>query len=165
MGFLGGAIGAGLKIAGSIAGGIASRKAMKRVRGNLEAQRRENRDWYDRRYNEDSTQRAEAQAILTRTEESIRNRNRQAAGAQAVTGGSEESVAAAKAVNNQALSDAAAQIAANGERRKDAIESQYQAKDDALQQQLNDLDMGHASQVGHATSGVLETGANIAGIL
>ncbi len=87
MGIFGGAIGAGLGAVGSIFGGIAASKAMKRVKKNLQEQRRKNQDWYDRRYNEDATQRADAQAILTKTEESIRNRNKQAAGVQAVMGG------------------------------------------------------------------------------
>lgn len=165
MGALGGAIGAGLGAIGSIFGGISASKAMRRVKDNLNDQRRQNQDWYNRRYNEDATQRAESQAMITRTEESIRNRNRQAAGAQAVMGGTDESVAAAKAANNQALADATATIAVNAERRKDNIEAQYQAKDEALQQQLNDLEREKAGQVTQAAQGVAQAGANIAGIL
>lgn len=165
MGALGGAIGAGLGAIGSIFGGISASKAMRRVKDNLNDQRRQNQDWYNRRYNEDATQRAESQAMITRTEESIRNRNRQAAGAQAVMGGTDESVAAAKAANNQALADATASIAVNAERRKDNIEAQYQAKDEALQQQLNDLERAKAGQVSQAAQGVAQAGANIAGIL
>ena len=100
---IGSLVGAGLSAVGSIFGGISASKAMKKVKKNLQQQKQANQDWYDRRYNEDATQRADAQRILTKTEESIRNRNRQAAGAQAVMGGTEESVAAAKAANNQAL--------------------------------------------------------------
>ena len=136
MGLIGSAIGA----AGSIFGGIAASKAMKKMKENVEAQKRANQDWYDRRYNEDATQRADAQRILTLTEENIKNRNRAAQGAQAVMGGTEESVAAAKEANNRALSDAAAQIAVNGEQRKDAIENQYQERDAALDNQLNNID-------------------------
>lgn len=165
MGVLGGAIGAGLGAIGSIVGGISASKAMKRIKDNLTDQRRQNQDWYNRRYNEDATQRAESQAMITRTEESIRNRNRQAAGVQAVMGGTDESVAAAKAANNQALADATATIAVNAERRKDNIEAQYQAKDEALQQQLNDLEREKAGQVSQAVQGVAQAGANIAGIL
>lgn len=165
MGVLGGAIGAGLGAVGSIFGGIAASRAMKRVKNNLQQQRRQNQDWYDRRYNEDATQRADAQAILTRTEESIRNRNRQAAGTQAVMGGTEESVATAKARNNQALAQAATNIAINGEARKDAIESQYQQRDANLQQALNDLERGKAANISQATQRVVKTGSNIAGIL
>lgn len=165
MGVLGGAIGAGLGAIGSIFGGISASKAMRRVKDNLNDQRRQNQDWYNRRYNEDATQRAESQAMITRTEESIRNRNRQAAGVQAVMGGTDESVAASKAANNQALADATATIAVNAERRKDNIEAQYQAKDEALQQQLNDLEREKGGQVSQAVQGVAQAGANIAGIL
>ena len=90
MGLIGSAIGA----AGSIFGGISASKAMKKIKSNVEAQRQKNQNWYDRRYNEDYTQRADAQRILTQTEESIKNRYKQAAGIQAVMGGTEESVAA-----------------------------------------------------------------------
>lgn len=155
----------GLKAVGGILGGISASKAMKKVKNSLNEQRKRNQDWYDRRYNEDATQRAEAQAILTRTEESIRARNKQAAGTQAVMGGTEESVAATKAANNQALADATATIAVNGERRKDAIEAQYQAKDEAIEQQLNDLEQQKAHNTVQAIQGVAEAGSNIAGIL
>lgn len=165
MGALGGAIGAGLGVIGGIFGNISASKAMRRIKDNLNDQRRQNQDWYNRRYNEDATQRAESQAMITHTEESIRNRNRQAAGAQAVMGGTDESVAAAKAANNQALADATATIAVNAERRKDNIEAQYQAKDEALQQQLNDLEREKAGQVTQAAQGVAQAGTNIAGIL
>ncbi len=165
MGLLGGAIGAGLGAIGGIFGGMSASKAMRKVKDSLEGQMKRNRDWYDRRYNEDATQRAEAQAMLTRTEESIRDRNRQAAGAQAVAGGTEESVAATKAANSRAMADAASAIAVEGGRRKDAIEAQYQAKDDALQQQLDDLEAQKARNTAQAIQGVAQAGANIAGIL
>ena len=150
MGLIGSAIGA----AGSIFGGIAASKAMRKMKKNVEAQKRANQDWYDRRYNEDATQRADAQRILTLTEENIKNRNRAAQGAQAVMGGTEESVAASKEANNRALSDAAAQIAVNGEQRKDAIENQYQERDAALDNQLNNIEQSKAQAISQAVQGV-----------
>lgn len=165
MGLLGGAIGAGLGAVGSIFGGIAASKAIKNVKNSINQQRATNKDWYDRRYNEDATQRADAQAIITRTEQAIRERNRQAAGTQAAMGGTEESTAATKAANNQALADATSTIAVNADRRKDAIEAQYQAKDEALQSQLNDLERQKAGNVAQAIQGVAQAGSNIAGIL
>lgn len=165
MGVLGGAIGAGLTAVGSIFGNISASKAMKGVKNNLEQQRKKNQDWYDRRYNEDATQRADAQAILRRVEESIKKRNQQAAGTQAVMGGTDESVAAAKAANNEALTSAATNIAVNAEARKDAIESQYQQTDTSLQQQLNDLEIKKAANISQAIQGVAKAGSNIAGIL
>ncbi|WP_290388197.1 hypothetical protein [uncultured Duncaniella sp.] len=160
---IGSLIGAGLSAVGSIFGGISASKAMKKVKNNLESQKRENQDWYDRRYNEDATQRADAQRILSKTEESIRNRNRQAAGSAAVMGGTEESVAAAKAANNAALADATATIAANADARKDQIEAQYQQKKAQVDDALNNLEMNKAQAISSAVQGVAQAGAGIAG--
>ena len=160
---IGSLIGAGLSAVGSIFGGISASKAMKKVKNNLESQKRENQDWYDRRYNEDATQRADAQRILSKTEESIRNRNRQAAGSAAVMGGTEESVAAAKAANYAALADATATIAANADARKDQIEAQYQQKKAQVDDALNNLEMNKAQAISSAVQGVAQAGAGIAG--
>lgn len=160
---IGSLVGAGLSAVGSIFGGISASKAMKKVKNNLENQKRENQDWYDRRYNEDATQRADAQRILSKTEESIRNRNRQAAGSAAVMGGTEESVAAAKAANNAALADATATIAANADARKDQIEAQYQQKKAQVDDALNNLEINKAQAISSAVQGVAQAGAGIAG--
>ncbi|WP_288952497.1 hypothetical protein [uncultured Prevotella sp.] len=157
MGLIGAAIGA----AGSIFGGIAASKAMRKMKANVEAQKKANQDWFDRRYNEDATQRADAQRILTMTEESIKNRNRAAQGAAAVMGGTEESAAVTKAANGKALSDATAQIAVNGEQRKDAIENQFQERDTSLNNQLNEIEQNKANAIGQAVQGVTGAAGNI----
>lgn len=164
MGILGSAIGGALGIGASIFGGISASKAMKKVKRNIEGQMKDNQNWYDRRYNEDATQRADAQRILTMTNENIRQRNQQAAGAQAVMGGTEESVAAAKAANNQALADVTSQIAVNGEHRKDQIESQYLQTKSNLNNTLNSLEQAKAQNVAQAVQGVAQTGSNIASV-
>ena len=152
MGMIGSAIGA----ASAIFGGVSASKAMKKVQRNVEAQRQKNQDWYDRRYNEDATQRADAQRILTMTEESIKNRNRQAAGSAAVMGGTDESVAAAKAANNRALADATSQIAAAADARKDNIEATYMQNDNAFNEQLNQIEMDKTQAIGQAVQGVAD---------
>lgn len=157
MGLIGSAIGA----AGSIFGGISASKAMKKAKKNVEAQRKKNQDWYDQRYNEDATQRADAQRILTQTEESIKNRNRQAAGAAAVMGGTDESVAAAKAANNEALADATSQIAAAADARKDNIEATYLANDNAFVNQINEFEIGKAKAISSAVQGVADAAASM----
>lgn len=152
MGMIGSAIGA----AGAIFGGISASRAMKKAKKNVEAQRQKNQDWYDRRYNEDATQRADAQRILTQTEESIKQRNNAAAGAAAVMGGTDESVAAAKAANNQALADATSQIAAQADARKDNIEATYMENDNAFAEQLNQIEKGKADAISGAVQGVTQ---------
>lgn len=153
-----------LGAAGSIFGGISASKAMKRMKRNLEEQKRENQAWFDRRYNENATQRADAQQAISLMREEMKKRSQAAAGAQAVMGGTEESVAAAKAANNQALADATAQIAVNGERRKDAVEQQYQQRDAQLDDALNNLEVGKAQAIGQAVQGVAQAAGNLIGI-
>ena len=152
MGLIESAIGA----VGSIFGGISASKAMKKAKRNIEAQRQKNKSWYDRRYNEDATQRADAQRILTQTEESIKQRNKAAAGSAAVMGGTDESVAAAKAANNEALADATAQIAANADARKDNIEATYLQNDNALAEQLTNLEINKAKNIQGAVGGLVK---------
>lgn len=152
-----GLIGASLGAAGSIFGGISASKAMKKAKENIKRQMRENQDWYDRRYNEDATQRADAQRILTMTEDSIKRRNKAAAGTEAVMGGTDESVAAEKAANAQTMADATSQIAANADARKDAIENQYMSRKADLNNQLNQIEQGKAQAISQAVQGV--TGA------
>lgn len=148
---------------GGIFGGISASKAMKNVRNNLQERQQANEAWYNRRYNEDATQRADAQRILTRTEDAIRERNRQAAAMQAVVGGTEESVAAAKAAGNQLLADSTAQIAANAEARKDRIEQNFQQRDAQLNDALNNVELNKAKAIGEAGQAAIQTGAGIAG--
>lgn len=164
MGILGSVIGGTLGIGASIFGGISASKAMKKAKKIVEGQMKDNQNWYDRRYNEDATQRADAQRILTMTNENIRQRNQAAAGSQAVMGGTEESVAAAKAANNQALADATSQIAVNGERRKDQIESQYLQTKADLNDKLREIEAGKAQAVSQAVQGVAQAGSNMAGL-
>ena len=163
MGLFGSIAGGALGSAASIFGGISASKAMRRVKEQLQAQKQANQNWYDRRYNEDATQRADAQRILAQTEESIKNRNRQAAGVQAVMGGTDESTAAAKAANAQALADATSQIAAGADNRKDQIEQTYQQRDSQINGALNNMEINKAQAISQAVQGVAKAGAGIAG--
>lgn len=161
--WIGAAIGAGMSIAGSIAGGVAAKKQAGAAQKELEKQRQKNEEWYNRRYNENATQRGDAQRMLTRTEELIRQRNKAAQGAQAVMGGTSESVAAAKAANNKAISDAAANITASAEARKDAIEATYMQNDNAYNEQMIGVDQAKAQAIAGAVQGIANAGADIAG--
>lgn len=158
---IGSIIGGAMKIGGAIFGGIKAAKAAKRVKENIKQQQAENEAWYDRRYNDDATQRSDAQALLRMTEDSIKNRNRQAAGTQAVMGGTEESVAAARAANNQALTSAVTGINTAAEARKAEIENTYMTKDAQLNSALNDLEMKKAGAVTQAVQGVTNAAGGI----
>lgn len=161
---LGGIIGGAAGALGGIFGGISKNKMLKKQMAMIKEQKRENQDWYDRRYNEDATQRADAQRILAITEQNIRNRNRQAAGTAAVMGGTDESVAATKAANASAMADAASQIAIAGDRRKDNIEQQYQTTKASINEKLNELEKQKANAISQAVQGVASSASNMAGM-
>ena len=161
---IGSLIGAGISVAGSIFGGLKASEAMQEAKKNIETRKKENQAWYDRRYNEDVTQRADAQRILTKTGEEIKNRNREVAGMQAVTGGSTESVIAAKAANNQALAEATSRIAAAGDARKDRIEETYLKNKAGYDDALANMEVNRAHAITQAIGGVSKAGADIAGI-
>ena len=78
-------------------------------------------------------------------------------------GGTEESVAAAKAANNEALAQATTNIAVNAEARKDQIEQQYQQKDAQIDDALNNLEINKAQAISSAVQGVASSVGGMAG--
>lgn len=162
---IGALISAGLGLASSIAGGIANRKARRKQEQMLAQQQRENQAWYDRRYNEDPTKRADTVRLLTQMQEQIKNRNRAAKGRQAVIGGTEDSTTAVKEANNKTLADTTSQIVAANEARKDAIEQQYQQNKRSIQGQQMQMEAEKSADTANVVAGVAGTAANIAATL
>lgn len=162
---LGTLIGAGLGLASSIAGGIANRKARQKQEQMIDQQQKENQAWYDRKYNEDPTKRADTVRLLTQMQEQIKNRNKAAKGRQAVMGGTEDSTTAVKEANNKTLADTTSQIVAANDARKDNIEQQYMARKSQLQGQQMGLEAEKAADTANAVAGVAGTAANIAASL
>lgn len=159
---LGTLIGAGLGLASSIAGGIANRKARQKQEQMIAQQQKENQAWYDRKYNEGPTKRADTVRLLTQMQEQIKNRNKAAKGRQAVMGGTEDSTTAVKEANNKTLADTTSQIVAANDARKDNIENQYRARKSQLQGQQMSLEAEKAADTANAVAGVAGTAANIA---
>lgn len=162
---IGALIGAGLSVASSIAGGIANRKARKKQEQMIDQQQKENQAWYDRKYNEDPTKRADTVRLLTQMQEQIKNRNKAAKGRQAVMGGTEDSTTAVKEANNKTLADTTSQIVAANDARKDNIEQQYMARKSQLQGQQMGIEAEKSADTANAVAGVAGTAANIAASL
>ena len=162
---LGALIGAGLGLASSIAGGIANRKARRKQEQMIAQQQRENQAWYDRKYNEDPTKRADTVRLLTQMQEQIKNRNKAAKGRQAVMGGTEDSTTAVKEANNKTLADTTSQIVAANDARKDNIEQQYMNRKNQLNNQQMGMEAEKAADTANAVAGVAGTAANIAASL
>lgn len=162
---IGALIGAGLSVASSIAGGIANRKARRKQEQMIAQQQKENQAWYDRKYNEDPTKRADTVRLLTQMQEQIKNRNKAAKGRQAVMGGTEDSTTAVKEANNKTLADTTSQIVAANDARKDNIEQQYMNRKNQLQNQQMGLEAEKAADTANAVAGVAGTAVNIAASL
>lgn len=162
---LGALIGAGLGLASSIAGGVANRKARRKQEQMIAQQQKENQAWYDRKYNEDPTKRADTVRLLTQMQEQIKNRNKAAKGRQAVMGGTEDSTTAVKEANNKTLADTTSQIVAANDARKDNIEQQYMNRKNQLQNLQMGIEAEKAADTANALAGVAGTAANIAASL
>ena len=161
---IGSIIGGAMKLGGSIFGGIKASREAKKQQKMLDAQKAENQAWYNRRYNEDGTQRADAQRLLTNTQDLLRRQTKAAQGANAVTGASTEAVAAQKAANNQALAETTSTIAAASDARKDNIEQQYQTNNNALADKQMQISRQKQNAITQAVQGVAGAADSIGGI-
>lgn len=159
MGSIG--LGSAVGLAANLYGGIKAGNAMQQIRDSLVHQQEANRDWYDRRYNEDSTQRADAQRVLNKAEEIFRQRNQQQQGSAAVMGSTDEAVASSKAANANALADAVSKIDVASQSRKDGIEDKYMSTDRSIQNQINDMDMKMAQNTQQMAGQVADAASNI----
>lgn len=157
MGWIGAAVGA----ASALYGGMKASEAMQEVSDNIRQQQASNQAWYDKNYNENPLMRAGAQALLQRTDEAIKRRNRQAAGTAAVMGGTDESVAAAKEAGAREEAEVTRQILAADDARKDRIENQYMQTKATLDAQMNDLRKQKANAISGAIQGAIQGGASM----
>lgn len=162
---IGAIVGAVASVGSAIAGGISGARANRKLKRAIRDEKAENTAWYNRRYNEDPLARSDTQRILNRTQEAIRRNNQTAQAQQAVVGGSEESVAATKQANAQALASAASSISASNDARKDEVESQYRAQQANLNAQERGLQAQHAQNVATQTSTALNAASKIASSL
>lgn len=152
---------AAFQIGSSVIGGMKAARENKKIENDIKGQLDENEDRFNREYYEDPTKLASAQAMMTAVEDAVLKRNKASAGTQAVMGGTEESVAAAKAANNKMTSDTASKITVAGEQRKQQIENQYLNRKEALKGQLNSLRGQKAQAISGAVQGVGNAVGNI----
>jgi hypothetical protein len=94
----------------------------------------------------------------------LKDNTRRAAATAAVAGGTDESVAQQKAAAANAVADAAAQISASGDARKDAIEANYLNRDAQLNNQMNESTRARMQHIGSAVSGALDSAADMMGM-
>lgn len=110
---------------GGLFGGLSKKKRMNDMLNMVHGFRDQEQNWFDKDYNTDFTQLADAQRLFTHTQDYLRDRNRQAAGTAAVMGGTEESLAQAKAEDNKVLADMTSNLAANSVNAKNQMKQQH----------------------------------------
>ena len=160
---IGAIIGAATSIASGIAGGIKARKAAKKMNAQLNKMEQDNKTWYDKRYNEDYTQSALAQAALNKTKDAVQQQVTNATGSSIVTGATGEEAARAKAAANQTISDTMSNIVQEGEQRKQNIEQQYLATKNSIDNQRVGQYQQQAANAQQAASQGMQAGMGLAG--
>lgn len=142
---------------GSIIGAIAGVSSANKQAQALNNEDAKNKEWYDRRYNEDITQRAENQQAINQMKDTMLNYGRTSAGAAAVGGASASSLANEKAAMNNALAQTTGNIAAAGAAQKDSIESTYMARDAQISNAKLDAEKAKAQAIAKAGEGLDKT--------
>lgn len=163
MGLISSIVGAGGAAIGAGISALGGARAARQKKREIEKQERENNAWYDQRYNELGTERADAQAALSAMRDAQAQRMSAARGASAVMGASAGSVAAEKAGANSAMAQTIGQINAKAEKFKQGIENTYlQRKNDISDQRINMYE-AQAKNIAQAGSQMSKLGAGIMG--
>ena len=112
-------------LATSVLGGMSASSKARKAQREQEAQAAKDEAWYKRRYNEDYVDTAAGQNLVRRAKQFAKDQWKKAAGAQAVSGGTDAATQMAKDAGNKMVGDTIANIAANDTRRKDSVDSTY----------------------------------------
>lgn len=145
---------AGVGLASSIFGGIQSAKAQREAQRRQAEEKAKNDAWYNRKYNEHTIDTAAGQNMIRMARDAAKENWQKAAGAAAVGGASEASVAMAKEQGTKMVGNAIAQIEAQDTARKDNIDASYRARSSQLAQQQIALDQQQAANISSVAGGV-----------
>lgn len=148
MGLIGGIVGGIGSAVGGIVGGRAARRAARRNAKILADAEKRNKAWYDREYNSNFLQRADAQAAINKTREMLNERYNASAAAAAVSGATDEAVAQQKLAANEAMSGVMGSIAERADAYKEQVRANYENKQAAI----DDAKMGVNNQRAQATA-------------
>ena len=156
-------IGGGIGVLGSVAGAIGSAQQMKKARQNLAGQRTKNQSWYDKEYNTDYTQRADAQAVLNKTKEMADVNRRRARNMGVVAGATDEAVAMENEASNNMVSNTMGAINQSADAYKQNIQGQYRQTEQNLDNAEYQSRVAQAQQIAQAGADAGKAGAGIVG--
>lgn len=161
MGIIGGIISGIGSAAAGIIGGNATRKAANRNARLIAEAENDARDWYNREYNANFLDRADARASIAQARELLNERYKAAEGAAAVTGATEESVARQKAAANQTLADVTSNIAERADAYKDAVRANYENQQANFLAQKTAVNNQKAAATAQAASGIAQAAQSL----
>lgn len=151
---------AGASLAGSIFGGIKSKKAADRERDRLEEEKNKTEAERVRKANEDYIDTAAGQNLLRVARQERDKMWQREAGAAAVAGGTDAATAMAKESGNRMMGETIANIAANDTARKDQIDASYRQQLSNINQQQIAADRAQAEALaqtaGQASSALMQ---------
>lgn len=162
---IGALIGAGLSLAGSIAGGIKSAKAAREQQKQIDEQRARNEAYYNKNYYQDYMDRSDVQAAMERVRSTMQRSNRMAQQQAAVTGATPESVIAQQQANNEAVVNAAQAIQAGDAANKARVEENYLNREASIdnqqmqQQQMTEQGTANFAQSALQSAGMIANSA------
>lgn len=157
MGLIGGIIsGAGQGVS-SILGGAFGAAKIRRNQKIIDAQRNRSQAWYDREYNADFTQRADAQAALGKAREILDSRYRQAEAQAAITGATPEAIAMQKQAGNNVLAGITSNIAARGDAYKEQVRANYENQQNTADNAEMNKNVNLANNISSAASGLAQS--------
>jgi len=144
------AIGAGASLLSSFIGGSAASDAAEAAERRQRQQEAKENAWYQRRYNEDYLDTAAGQNLVRRAKEFAKEQWKKTAGAKAVAGGTDASVAQAKEAGNKMVGDTLANIAAQDTARKAHVDDQHRQAEAKFAQMDMNREMQRAQNITNA---------------
>ena len=157
------AIGAAAGLASSLIGGASAASAARAAERRQRAQEAKEDAWYLRRYNEDYVDTAAGQNLVRRAKDYAKETWKKAAGAQAVAGGTDASVAQAKEAGNKMVGDTIANIAAADTQRKAQVDNMHMQNEQKFAQQRQAEQLQRAQNITNAAQSASNAIMSVAG--
>ena len=154
-------IGAGMQIGGAAASAIAGARSYRNQMKNLRQQQRENQNWYDRRYNENATERADSVALNEQAKQHFAEAMAQHQGTAAVMGGTNAQLAAEKNAEAAGYANIQAQRQQMADTRKDTIENKYLANKSSIQNKMLEMEQQRANGIQTAAGQMAQAGSDM----
>ena len=155
----------GAAIANGILGSISAQKQKRdSLRALRKAENREN-NWFNRHYNQDATQTADAQRLLTLQAEKAKKATQAAQGKNRVIGGTDAQVSAVQQGNAAAQSNTMSSIAANAAAKKDAMAANHEKAISNINAQRDAINSNYQANVqknlANAASGLIKAASYV----